>query len=190
MSTSANGYSNGPETSYLASALKLLDSVNLVARCGVGAFLGIATISVTYQILIRFVLDYFGVNIAAPWTEEVARYALIWVVFVGAGVICRHSGLIAVDIVPHVLPSPYGRYLKGASILVTICFFGILAWIGMQFAATGAIETSPVMRIPMSFVYFAVPAGSLLAVVNLASLLLESIFLGRDIIQTDADAGE
>jgi hypothetical protein len=42
----------------------------------------------------------------------------------------------------------------------------------------------------MSFVYFAVPAGSLLAVVNLASLLLESIFLGRDIIQTDADAGE
>lgn len=190
MSTPANGYSTGPETSLLASALKLLDSVNLAARYGVGALLGVATISVTYQILIRFVLDYFGVNIAAPWTEEVARYALIWVVFVGAGIVCRHSGLIAVDIVPHALPSPYGRYVKIASILVTICFFGVLAWIGVEFAATGSIETSPVMRIPMSFVYFAVPVGSLLAIVNLASLLLESICLGRDIIQTDADASE
>lgn len=174
----------------VARWIELLDRVNLVARYGVGMLLGVATISVTYQILIRFVLDYFGVNIAAPWTEEVARYALIWVVFIGVGIVCRYSGLIAVDILPHALPSPYGGYIKIFAILATIVFFGVLAWVGVEFAATGSIETSPVMRIPMSFVYLSIPVGSLLAVVNLASLLLENIFLGRDIIQTDAEASE
>lgn len=190
MSTSANGCSAVLETSPLSRALRMLDRVNLVARYGVGALLGVATISVTYQILIRFVLDYFGVNIAAPWTEEVARYALIWVVFIGAGIVCRYSGLIAVDIVPHALPFPYGSYVKIIAILVTIAFFGVLAWIGLEFAATGSIETSPVMRIPMSFVYLSVPVGSLLAVVNLTALLLEGILLGRNIVQTDAEASE
>ncbi|MEW9838312.1 TRAP transporter small permease [Mesorhizobium marinum] len=171
-------------------ALGLLDRVNVAAGYAVGALLGLATISVTYQILIRFVLDHFGVNIAAPWTEEVARYALIWVVFVGAGVVCRYSGLIAVDIVPHALPSPYGRYVKIAAILVTIAFFGVLAWMGVEFAATGSIETSPVMRIPMTVVYLAVPVGSALAVVNLSALLLEGLFGGRDIVETGSEASE
>ncbi|MGO4836568.1 TRAP transporter small permease, partial [Rhizobiaceae sp. 2RAB30] len=147
--------------------MKILDAVNLVARYVVGFLLGVATIAVTFQILIRFVLDYFGLNIAAPWTEEIARYALIWVIFLGAGIVCRYSGLIAVDMLPHALPSPFGGYVKAVAILVTIAFFGTLVWVGLQFAASGAIETSPVMRVPMSYVYMSVPIGSLLAVVNL-----------------------
>jgi TRAP-type C4-dicarboxylate transport system permease small subunit len=171
----------------LTYLISILDAVNASAKLLVGLLLGIATLAVAYQISVRFVLDHLGLNLSAPWTEEIARYALIWAIFLGAAVVSRSAGLIAVEMLPQTLPSPYGKLVKMLSIGITIGFFCILAWVGMEFAADGSIETSPVMRLPMSTIYAAMPVGSVLTVINLLVLLLEGVFLGRDLIESDPE---
>jgi TRAP-type C4-dicarboxylate transport system permease small subunit len=171
----------------LTYLISILDAVNASAKLLVGLLLGIATLAVAYQISVRFVLDHLGLNLSAPWTEEIARYALIWAIFLGAAVVSRSAGLIAVEMLPQTLPSPYGKLVKMLSIVITIGFFCTLAWVGMEFAADGSIETSPVLRLPMSAVYAATPVGSVLTVINLLVLLLEGVFLGRDLIESDPE---
>lgn len=172
---------------FIAAAIGALDKINALARVVAGLLLGIATVAVAYQITIRFIIDRIGFNISAPWTEEVARYALMWAIFIGVGVISRSASLIAVEMLPQALPKPFGKYVKIFSIVATMIFFGILIWVGWSFTIESAIETSPVMRIPMSWVYAGLPVGATLTVVNLMVLLIEGLFLGRDLIESDPE---
>lgn len=167
----------------LRLAIGALDGVNSLCKIVCGLLLAVATLSVTWQILVRFVLDALGMNISAPWTEEVARYSFIWAVFIGVGVISRHAGLIAVEMLPQLLPPPYGKWVKLLAIGTTIAFFVAAGQVGYHFAVDGMIETSPVLRVPMAWVYSALPVGAALTVLNLLALALEGILLGRDIAE-------
>ncbi len=183
---------SGPQAAprLVVAIITWLDGINSLAKLAAGLLLGIATVSVAYQIFVRFIIDRIGFNISAPWTEEVARYALIWAIFVGVGVISRSAGLIAVEMLPQTLPRLLGKIVKMISIIITIAFFTALVWIGGSFVAESAIETSPVMRIPMSWVYAAMPVGATLAVVNLTVLLIEGLFFGRDVVQSDPELAD
>lgn len=186
--TSAKAAVEPREWRPLRLAIGALDGLNGIGKLLCGLLLAVATISVFWQILVRFVLDVMGANISAPWTEEVARYSFTWAVFIGVGVISRHAGLIAVEMLPQLLRSPYGLILKLLAIGITIAFFVVAGVTGYHFAVQGSFETSPVMRVPMTWVYAALPVGAALTVLNLLALALESLLLGKNIVEAaDAD---
>ena len=54
-----------------------------------GVLMIVATVAISYQIIIRFVLTTFEIRVSAPWTEEIARYLLIIVTFLGASMAVR-----------------------------------------------------------------------------------------------------
>jgi len=172
----------------LLRTIAALDGLNRAAKILVGLLLAVATVSVAWQILVRMALDALGINIAAPWTEEIARYAMIWAVFIGVGVISRHAGLIAVEMLPQFLPAPAGKAVKLLAIVATTTFFVFLAWIGGHFALDGLIETSPVLRLPMAAIYAALPTGATLSALNLIALTLEALLFDRNVIASDLDA--
>jgi len=155
--------------------MKLLARINGGVTFVVGALLLVATLSITIQIAIRFLLTRFGVNISAPWTEELCRYCITWSVFLGAGVLCRDGRLIAVDFLVHVLPVKPSMVLETFSIAMTLVFFGLTGWLGWQLFHDGFNETSPVMRIPMAYVYAAVPLGAVLAVANGLAFMVDRL---------------
>lgn len=168
-------------------AIAAVDSFNAAAKIICGLLLAVATLAVSCQVLVRFVLDVIGMNISAPWTEEIARYSFIWAIFIGVGVISRAAGLIAVEMLPQLLPAPFGNFVKLGAIAVTIAFFVILFYVGFHFALDGSFETSPVLRIKMSYVYSALPFGALLAVVNLSILFVEGAFYSKDLLESDPE---
>lgn len=181
--TTANKALAEPGWKGLRLAISALDGVNAIGKIVCGLLLAVATLSVTWQILVRFVLDTLGMNISAPWTEEIARYSFIWAVFIGVGVISRHAGLIAVEMLPQMLPSPYGKLVKLLAIGTTMAFFIVAGQVGYHFALDGMIETSPVLRLQMVWVYSALPVGAALTVLNLLALALEGLLLGRDVVE-------
>jgi len=164
-----------------------LDRLNHAANAIVGLLLLIATLSVAWQILVRMALDALGINVSAPWTEEIARYAMIWAVFIGVGIISRHAALIAVEILPHLLPPTQGKTIKLLAVGIAAAFFMSLMWIGGHFALDGMIETSPVLRFPMAFIYAALPIGAGLTTLNLLAFALEILLFDRDVISSDID---
>ena len=163
------------------AALRAVDRLNAALRALVGLLLGIVAAAVLGQVLVRFVLTAFGLNVSAPWTEELARYALIWMVFLGAGVGCRKAQLIALEVVTQALPGRWGQALRYLSLAACLGFFALLIQVGLPFVELGRTETSPVTQIPKSRVYWAMPVGAAAMILNTLALIAEAAVERRDI---------
>src|SRR5262245_24684741 len=73
-------------------------------------FWGLAFI-VFLQFFTRYVL-----NDSLAWTEEIARYGLMWVAFIGGAVVVRKNSHIAVELLANILPAGSGRVALAALI--------------------------------------------------------------------------
>lgn len=158
-----------------------MDRLNAVVTLLVAALLGVVTLAVVTQVMVRFVLTAVGVNISAPWTEELARYTLIWMVFLGAAVGVRHARMIALEFGVRSLPAKIGVPIRYAVMIMSMAFFGLLVWVGLDFLELGRSERSPVLGITRDYVYWAMPVGMTLMILNSLALICETILEGRDI---------
>jgi len=62
------------------------------------------TVAVLAQVFGRYVFNY-----SISWTEETARFAQIWVVFIGAGITMRFGWHVSVDVLAAMLPLKLAR---------------------------------------------------------------------------------
>ncbi len=165
----------------MRSVIWLVDRLNLGLTYLIGVLLFVMTFAVLTQVLVRFVLTAAGINFSAAWTEEVARYVLIWIVFLGAGIGCRRRQLISLEFVVRWMPSLAGQGVVHLGLLICIGFFGLLVSVGLAFMELGAVESSPVMQVPKAWVYAAMPAGASLMMLNTVTLIAETLLQRVDI---------
>lgn len=159
----------------------LIDKLNIIVTAVVAALLCVVALAVMAQVTVRFVLTALNVNISAPWTEELARYTLIWMVFLGAAVGVRHARMIALEFGVRKLPAHIGVPIRYAVMIMSIAFFGLLFSVGVEFIDLGRSETSPVLGITKDRVYWAMPVSMVLMILNSLALIAETIVEGRDI---------
>jgi TRAP-type C4-dicarboxylate transport system permease small subunit len=114
-------------------------------------------IIVFLQFFTRYVL-----NDSLSWTEEIARYGLIWVTYVGAVMVTRRNSHIAVMLLPNLLPAGAARILLAAVDLVTLGFVGLLACFSVLIVGRMHIQRMSIVDLPMSYVYAAVVLGCIL----------------------------
>jgi TRAP-type C4-dicarboxylate transport system permease small subunit len=173
----------------MRSTLKLLGLLNRAICWIIGIFFAVSTVAVLIQVIVRFVLPKMGLIVSAPWTEESSRFLVTWCVFLGVAVLCRDARLISVEMFAHLIPRAAGKIVKALGVLVTIFFFCCLLWTGSEWTQMSSIEASPVMRLPMNWIYLAMPVGSALAIVNLLAFLSECLTGQRDLL-AESDAAE
>lgn len=113
------------------------------------ALLWLLGATVFYQFFTRYVL-----NDSAAWTEEIARYLLIGVVFVGACIGIYKNNHIQVDMLYRYLPQRLSRHLATLVDLVRVVFFGlaIVLTAQMMLRVGGNIRMTAV-DLPMNVVY-------------------------------------
>lgn len=125
-------------------------------RTGVVQYLSIfllwALVFVTfYQFFTRYVL-----NDSAAWTEEIAQYGLVVIVFVGSIIASRKNGHIKMLILRSLLP---GRIRYGivvlTSLIETLLIF-YLFWLALRILPQMHLERMVFADIPLSIVYGAV----------------------------------
>ncbi|MDI4237098.1 TRAP transporter small permease [Bradyrhizobium sp. Arg237L] len=157
----------------MMSFLRIVDWMNVGIRYTVGAILGVMVLVIALQIIVRFVLPGMGLIVSVPWSEETARYLMIWCIFLGAAVAARSGALIAVDTLPDSLPQRTGDLVRLAALLITVGFFGHLIWLGWRWVEFGESETSTVLNLPMAWVYLALPVGATVAIINICAFIVE-----------------
>jgi TRAP-type C4-dicarboxylate transport system permease small subunit len=109
---------------------------------------------VFYQFFTRYAL-----NDSAAWTEEIARYFLIGIVFIGAATCVRKNNHIQVDFFYHVLPRRLMRVMSTLVDAVRIAFcVACVVLTGMLMQRIGASRMA-VVELPMGIVYAAVLIG-------------------------------
>ena len=94
-----------------------------------------------------------------PWTGELARFALIWLTFAAAGVLVSTNGHIALEIVDAVPNERVVRWIQVFALVVVAATGAGLAIEALALIDTQQVLKSPVLRVPMSWVYIPVLIG-------------------------------
>jgi TRAP-type C4-dicarboxylate transport system permease small subunit len=124
--------------------------------------LGAMSVIVFTNVSLRYLTNY-----SIPWAEEVARYLMIWMTFLGAGLTLRYGGHVAITNLMDAL-SPRGQRLLRAVIVVgLLAFFVVMIWVGYNYAMRMRFQLTPATRIPFSYIYAAIPVGFALMVAHL-----------------------
>jgi TRAP-type C4-dicarboxylate transport system permease small subunit len=145
----------------LARGVRAVDTLNEALLALLAVTLGLLALLAFLQVIARYV-------IGAPltWSEEVIRYALIWSVFLGVGICIRRGMLASVEIINAALPPLPARLLRGASLTVSAAFWVVMISYGWIILGNVEGMLSGALELPMTYVYLAIPVGSLLALVN------------------------
>jgi len=106
-------------------------------------------LTVFYQFVTRYVM-----NDSAAWTEEVARYMLIGLVFIGAAIGVAKNNQIQVDFFYRHMPAAMGRWLSRAVDVLRIAFFVAAAVMTVQMMLKiGSNTRMTIVDAPMNIVY-------------------------------------
>jgi TRAP-type transport system small permease protein len=112
------------------------------------AFFWLLAANVFYQFFTRYVM-----NDSAAWTEEIARYLLICMVFVGMSAAVRTSRHIHVDFLYRLIPAKAGRVLSTLVDGVKIVFFAYMTVLTWQMMEKMATYRMTIVDLPMNLVY-------------------------------------
>jgi len=118
-------------------------------------FFWLLALTVFYQFVTRYVF-----NDSASWAEEIARYLLIAVVFVGATIGVAKNSQIQVDFFYRRLPVALGRWLSRAVDALRIAFFAAAVVLtGEMMLKLGSSTRMTIVDAPMNIVYGVVLLG-------------------------------
>lgn len=100
------------------------------------------------------------------WGEEVARWLLIWIVFVGLGYAFRDGGLISVDFFIKGFKPSDQKKIHYFNMAATVLYFGILFLSSICYfmMVHNKGQTYPITGMPATFTIVAMLLGSVLAV--------------------------
>lgn len=118
--------------------------------------------SIAFIVFLQFFTRYI-LNDSLAWTEEIARYGLMWLAFIGGAVVTRRKSHIAVELLSHVLPP--GRVRTGLHIFidaVKLGFLGLLAYFSVTIVDRMQAQRMTVFDLPMSVVYGGIAFGCFL----------------------------
>ena len=135
---------------------KLVDKLNKLEEIIASSLLIVTSLIVFLQVVLRY-----GFNFSFPWTEEVARYMIVWFVFLGASIGVRENSHPAMDTLLCTLPPLVKSIAQIAITLTCITFAAIIIWSGTNvvISAYNLGSTSTALQVPLFIPYIAVPLG-------------------------------
>nr|WP_285890616.1 TRAP transporter small permease [Halalkalibacter oceani] len=129
------------------------------------------TVVIFAQIISRYLLGE-----SLSWSEELARFIMVWGVFIGSAIATRYQSLIAVEILPQKLPERFAKWVKLLVYAIIIIFCYYLFSYGIDMVRQVILQKSPAMQISMAIPYSSVPIGTLLIFLNTVVVLFESLW--------------
>jgi TRAP-type transport system small permease protein len=127
----------------------------------------IALVAVMAVLVFANVVSRYLLNASIIWVEELTRYMMVWVGFLGSGLVLRFGAHIAVDILQDALPSRAAQGLRGLIVLILAATFLAMTWLGVRYAQFAWEQETPVMNWSTGAIYLAIPIGSALMLVHL-----------------------
>ena len=109
-------------------------------------------------IFLQFFTRY-AMNDSASWTEEIARYLLICITFIGAAIGVRKNNHIQVDFLYRILPKPLMRVMSTLVDVARIAFLGYATWLTFQLLQRIGGQQMAVVNLPIGLVYSVVLVG-------------------------------
>lgn len=150
--------------------LSIRDRVDTALGWLLAALMGFAVLNVLWQVFTRYVLDS-----PSQYTDELARYLLVWIGLLGASYALGKRMHLAVDLLPNYLTGR-PRLLLNAGIDTLVLLFALFVMVigGLRLVSLTLMleQTSAALRVPLGYVYLALPiSGALIVFYSLLFLV-------------------
>lgn len=146
-----------------ARLLRIEERIVQIEEAAVFIILALLVVTLSLQIASRFLFRF-----PLDWTEELARVAQLWLVFIGAAVGARRAEHFVVELFMQWARFPGKRALTRAVDVVVVGFFLVLAGVSAYAAWFGAIQTLPALGVSVAWGTAAIPVGCLLMSLHFA----------------------
>ena len=134
------------------TARRAADALAGLCRWGTGLAFAVLIVAVSVQVVGR------TLGSSPVWTEELTRFALLWLAAFGTGVALRTGDLVNVDLVSEALPGGWPWRLRLLSALLIALLCAAILWPAWRYTAIGALQTSPAMGMRMTWAHASVLA--------------------------------
>ena len=116
------------------------------------------------------------------WNEEAIRFLFVWASCLGAAVGIKEHVHIGIDVVVNLLPEMGKNYVAILVQIVLLFFDAFIIKYGFELVSMTLHQPSPALRLPMGYVYLAVP------VLGVLGAFYSLVEIGK-IVQTIKGAG-
>lgn len=148
--------------SVVLTALLAVAKVSIIA-------ISIVMVCVTLaQVIFRYV-----VSAPLPWSEELARYCFVWIVFLGAAVGLSRGIHLGVDLLVNRMPEPMRRALDALVSLLIGGFAATVIYASLPVLRMNVFQSSPALGVQMSWIYIAIPISMALILLICAERLIQ-----------------
>lgn len=134
------------------------------------------TCIVVAQVFSRYVL-----NASLFWSEEMARYLLVWLTFLGASCAYYRRVHPGIDIITMRLKGTLKKTCRIAVHLVSLGFFVVMIYQGSAFAHFIRSQISPALAIPKWIIFSVIPLSGIFFLLHCL------VFLVAEIAENDHD---
>jgi TRAP-type C4-dicarboxylate transport system permease small subunit len=138
-------------------------AINRATELLCAALLAVLVLDIWIGVFGRYVVE-----LPVTWTEELARYLMIWAALlaVSCGVARREH--VAVTAVLHSLPAGLRRWTEVAIDLLAFAFFAFLCYFGIDMARQGQTQYATIFDMSMAIPFASVSVSSALVCLQLA----------------------
>lgn len=138
--------------------------LNRIAEVTCALLVGLMVLVVWLGIVDRY---FVGANIT--WTEEFARYVMIWAALLAVSCGARKREHIGFNLLVDRLPERLRQLLANVVDLVSVLFFVYLVVYGLRMTIDGAHQYATIFGMTMMVPFAAVPVSAFLTVIQILS---------------------
>ena len=154
----------------------IMDRIHWVLSHLLSLLLGLLVAIVTLQIAGRL-LPFIPYML---WTEEIARFLLTWLVFIGGAVGVKEHSHFLVDVFP-VVKSKKLQFVWDLFIVLGMATLAsVFAIRGFRYASVLVYDISDIAQIPMIWVGASIPTFGILSILFMIDELLHTLFVKRE----------
>ena len=129
--------------------------INRCTEAAVFIIISVMAFDVFIEVIFRYVLLF-----PLFWTEEFARYCLVWSSLLAAGIALKRGQHIAVTFFAERVPKRIRAIAGLGGDIFVAAMLAVILWGGIYLVILTRHQLSPAMRLPMSLPYMAIPTGS------------------------------
>jgi C4-dicarboxylate transporter DctQ subunit len=128
----------------------------------------VMTLTVIVQVFLRYVFSF-----SLSWSEEVARYLMIWVAFLGGSLALQKGLHIGVELFLVRVSSRTRRWVSILSKMFVLIFLIYLTIGGLKITWAVRDQSSPALLFSMAYAYLSAPVGGFFMALQTIHSLIE-----------------
>ncbi|RJF92314.1 TRAP transporter small permease [Noviherbaspirillum saxi] len=144
------------------------------------------TLGMFWVMILLVFLQFFSryaLNDSYAWTEELATYCLIGIVFIGASMCIRRDRHIQVDILYRYLPAAASRVLATIVDLIRVGFIGYVTLLVWKYTEIVGDEPMTTLNWPKNIIYWVALAGFAMMTIRAAQITWKNWRQGYSILE-------